>query len=154
MSFLPLTSQNSSNQSQPLYSCGEKILYKVPTDFSREPGDQIRNKLQEKFSCFLPVLPSIPTSSPLLVALLKQLVENESGKFPSVYSCPFNLHLTNPPQVKELTCGVFSSESCRSTNTAVQIWHIGFLISYLLAGQIAVRFQGRLTHLLSERKKE
>lgn len=92
------------------------------------------------------MLPSIPTSSAWLVALLKQLVENESGKFPGVYSCPFNLHLTNPPQVREPTCGVRSSGSRGSTNTAVQIWHTGFLISYLLAGQAAVSFQGRITH--------
>lgn len=92
------------------------------------------------------MLPSIPTSSAWLVALLKQLVENESGKFPGVYSCPFNLHLTNPPQVREPTCGVCSSGSRGSTNTAVQIWHTGFLISYLLAGQAAVSFQGRITH--------
>jgi len=48
---------------------------------------------------------------------------------------------------------VLSSGSCRSTNTAVLIWHTGFLISYLLAGQIAARFQGRITHYCLKEKE-
>lgn len=48
---------------------------------------------------------------------------------------------------------MLSSGSCRSTNTAVQIWHTGFLISYLLAGQIAAWFQERITHYCLKEKE-
>lgn len=69
--------------------------------------------------------------------------------FPECTAALLTYTSPNPAQVKEPTCGVRSSGSRGSTNTAVQIWHTGFLISYLLCWPGSSELSGKNYPLLS-----